>query len=201
MLSVISLKLTSNIDTRCLKKECLHYILSFQSIKEVWGMQKAGIDLWSTSNLVLDRLQASPQQFLMLHLLHPALSSTKCWPWGEVENTGLQINPIFFHTGFICCLWDIKRQCHNWAGVEGLSIVGRDNSFRLLLGKLSLCLEPRGVSPCCPCSSEWLCMGRDSLRYRLQHITHHLGLQKITATATAGLLALQDTVFTCVQCP
>lgn len=35
-------------------------------------MQKAGIDLPSTSNFVLDRLQGSPQQFLMLHLSHPA---------------------------------------------------------------------------------------------------------------------------------
>lgn len=35
-------------------------------------MQKAGIDLRSTSNFVLDRLQGSPQQFLMLHLSHPA---------------------------------------------------------------------------------------------------------------------------------
>lgn len=38
----------------------------------MWGMQKAGIDLPSTSNFVLDRLQGSPQQFLMLHLSHPA---------------------------------------------------------------------------------------------------------------------------------
>lgn len=37
-------------------------------------MQKAGIDLRSTSNFVLDRLQGSPQQFLMLHLSHPVLS-------------------------------------------------------------------------------------------------------------------------------
>lgn len=32
-------------------------------------MQRAGIDLWSTSNFVLDTLQASPQQFLMPQLL------------------------------------------------------------------------------------------------------------------------------------
>lgn len=63
MLSVISLKLTCGIDTRCLKKERLRYILSFRSIKEMWGMHKAGIDLRSTSNFVLDRLQCSPQQF------------------------------------------------------------------------------------------------------------------------------------------
>lgn len=106
MLSVISLKLTCGIDTRCLKKERLRYILSFQSIKEMWGMHKAGIDLRSTPNFVLDRLQGSPLQFLMLHLsLYPPPQPphlAKCWQSDleeTVDHVVPQINPIPFDSG------------------------------------------------------------------------------------------------------
>ena len=58
------------------KKERLRYILSFQSIKEMWGMHKAGIDLQSTSNFVLDRLQGSPQQFFNASSLASFLQNT-----------------------------------------------------------------------------------------------------------------------------
>lgn len=54
-------------------RERSRYVLSFlRRHKEMWGMQRAGIDLWSTSNFVLDPLQARPRQFLMLWLSHPA---------------------------------------------------------------------------------------------------------------------------------
>lgn len=45
------------------KKGQLRYILLFQGIKEMWGMHKAGIDLPSTSNFVLDRLQSVLSSF------------------------------------------------------------------------------------------------------------------------------------------
>lgn len=76
-------------------------------------MQRAGIDLWSTSNFVLDILQASPQQFLMLQLSYPApFFPAKCWQSDleeRVDSVVPQINPISFDSGHIG-LWNIKRR-------------------------------------------------------------------------------------------
>lgn len=124
----------------------------------MWGMQKAGIDLPSTSNFVLDRLQGSPQQFLMLHLSHPAPPPPppgKCLQ-SDLEETldrvGPQINPIPFDSGHIGKR-DIKGQCHRIrAGVAGSSCAARNGGFPITAGGggLRLCLKPRGVSLLCP---------------------------------------------------
>lgn len=124
-------------------------------------MQRAAIDLWSTSEFDLDRLQTGPQQYLILKSQHPDILPSLFF--FSLQNAGRvtlgrswqsrpsQIIPIFFDRG-VFCEWDIKRQCHHsWGGVEGLSSVRGDNTSQITAGSLCLCLGPRGVSP------HWLC--------------------------------------------